>query len=167
VRRAATLLLALSAAACTPAPEEQVLTRFFEASRALDSTLLYRLATVVFNPRTDGSIQHFAITNLGPEQHGPLTAAQNEEARRSLAATTGQDPDLASLSIDLVTRELRVAADIRSPGGGTMPVTLVVSMARAVARRGDSTIEGQWIVTRLQRPRAERTSRGASSVPRS
>lgn len=165
--RAAALLLALAAAACTPSPEEQVLTRFFEASRALDSTLLYRLATVVFNPRTDGSIQTFAITTPGPEQHGPLTAAQQEEARRSLAASTGQEPNLSGFAVDLLRRELRLTAAIRSPGGVTMPAALVVSMARAVARRDNATIEGQWIVTRLQRARAERTSRGASSAPQS
>lgn len=144
-----------------------MLTRFFEASRALDSTVLYRLATIVFNPRTDGSIQSFAIISLGDEQRGPLAAAQQEEARRSLAASTGQAPNLSGLTVDLVTRDVRVKADVRSPGGIAVAQTLVISLARAVARRGERTIEGQWIVTRLQRARAERTSLGVSSVPRS
>lgn len=164
--RAALLLLAL-AVACTPAPEEQVLTRFFEASRSLDGTLLHRLSTVVFNPRTDGSVQKFDVTDIGPERRSPLTPPQEEEARRSLAARTGENLDLTGVPVELTTRQVTVAAEIRSPGGVTVPTRLVVTLARATARRSDATLEGQWIVTRLQRAPAERTSRAASSVPRS
>ena len=37
------VVISLTGIACAATPEEQVLTRFFEASRALDSTALSRL----------------------------------------------------------------------------------------------------------------------------
>lgn len=168
-RAEAAALLGLCLAGCAATPEEQVLVRFFAACRALDSTLLNRLATVTFNPRTDGSVQTFTVTERGSEQRAPFTDAQREEALRSFSAATGQDLDLAGLSIEMLTKQLTLEADVRAPDGAVRPGTLVVTLQRAVGRRAGAgaTIEGGWIVTRLLRAPAVRTSRGASSAPRS
>ena len=60
---------ALTLLACGPASvEEQTLLRFFEAAPTLDSTILKKYATVGFNPRTDGIVQTFTVTAIGPER---------------------------------------------------------------------------------------------------
>ena len=165
-------LRALSAAgvlclvsACAPAPDEQVLTRFFEASRTLDSVRLDRFATVVFNPRTDGSIQRFSVTDRGADRRRSIDASNREAAVRSLAASQRQDIDLSDASVGIIERDITVEAEVRAPGGAVGRGVLIVTLERAVGTRAGVTIEGQWIVTRLQRAPAERTSRAVSSGP--
>jgi hypothetical protein len=75
------VIIALAGIACAATPEEQVLMRFFEASRALDSTALSRLATVTFNPRTDGSIQLFSMKTAVRNSVYPRRT-RNERRRR-------------------------------------------------------------------------------------
>jgi hypothetical protein len=60
-------LWALASLACGPSPEEQTLLRFFVAARTLDSTVISKYATIGFNPRTDGIVQTFTVTSIGPE----------------------------------------------------------------------------------------------------
>ena len=60
-------LWALAALACAASPEEQTLLRFFVAARTLDSTVISKYATIGFNPRTDGIVQTFTVTWIGPE----------------------------------------------------------------------------------------------------
>jgi hypothetical protein len=151
--------------ACAASPEEQVLTRFFDASRSLDSTLLNRWSTVTFNPRTEGSIQRFTIVERGPEQRAPLIDAQREEALRSLAASSTEDADLSGSSVEIVTRQVKIDAAVRTPDGAVKPGMLLVTLERAIARRQQAVVEGGWIVTRLQRAPDARTSRAASSAP--
>jgi len=153
--------------ACALSPEEQVLTRFFEASRALDSTQLYRLATVTLNPRLDGSIQTFSIAERHADEKGPLVDSRREQARRSMIASGRQDVDLTNASVEMITRQITIDANLRTPDGTVRPAVLFVTLEKAVATTSGSVVEGQWIVTRLQRAPDARTSRGASSGPRS
>ena len=163
-----TALSALCFTACAASPEEQVLTRFFEASRALDSTALSRLATITFNPRIDGSIQLFSIAERGPEQRVAATDQDWEASKRSLDAATGQEIDVANAAVEIVTRQVTLKADVRSPEGVVAPGVLTVTLRRAIAtQKSGATVEGRWIVTRLQRAPDARTSHAASSVPRS
>jgi hypothetical protein len=158
------LCLVVGGVGCAPAADEQVLTRFFEASRALDTTVLNRFATVVFSPRTDGSIQRFTVTDRGPEQRGPVSDSNREAAVRSLAAEI-QDSELAGAAVEMIARQLTVEAEVRAPDGTVSPSVLVVTMARAAGTRAGMALEGQWIVTRLQRAQAARTLRGVASGP--
>jgi cytidylate kinase len=153
--------------ACAVSAEEQVLTRFFEASRALDSTQLYRLGTVILNPRVDGSVQTFSIAERRGDERAPLVDARREQARRSLSAARGEDVDLTGTSVEMITREVTVDASLRTPDGAVRPAVLLVTLEKAVATTSGSVVEGRWIVTRLQRAPDARTSRAASSAPRS
>jgi hypothetical protein len=58
------LLLLLSAGCGVLSPEEQLLTRFFEASRLNDTTQAAKYATVTFNPRAEGVVEAFEIAEL-------------------------------------------------------------------------------------------------------
>jgi hypothetical protein len=44
--------------------EEQLLTRYFEASRLHDTTVVATMSTVVFNPRIEGVVQDFEVTRV-------------------------------------------------------------------------------------------------------
>lgn len=64
----ASALLAVAAVGCGSASaEEQTLLRFFVAAPTLDSTVIARYSRVAFNPRTDGIVQSFNVTSIGPE----------------------------------------------------------------------------------------------------
>ena len=59
-------LWALSSIACSASPEEQTLLRFFVAAPTLDSTVIGKYATIGFNPRTEGIVETFTVTAVGP-----------------------------------------------------------------------------------------------------
>ena len=104
-----TLLLsaAILAAACgVMSPEEQILAKFFRASRLIDNTVLADLATVSFDPRTDGSVQQFQIIDFGPE------------------STEGS----------LVSKQVTLTADVHTPDGRTVPATLTATFQRRDGR---------------------------------
>jgi hypothetical protein len=67
---AAALVLALVAAACADGYTQALLTRFFAASRLEDRTALGPIATVMFDPRTDGTVLDFDITSSRVQPNG-------------------------------------------------------------------------------------------------
>jgi hypothetical protein len=55
----------VAAAACgVLSPEEQLLTDFFEASRVYDTAVMARLSAVPLNPRTEGIVDAFDISDV-------------------------------------------------------------------------------------------------------
>ena len=70
-------MVCLGAAACgARPPEEQLLRRFFEASRLYDTAAVEELATVIFHPRVDGIVQDFEVESFGDEETLPNGAAR-------------------------------------------------------------------------------------------
>ena len=70
--------VACTAIACgVLSPEEQLLTRFFEAERVYDTTVMARLSAVPMNPRTDGIVDAFRIraVDRGDDQHERVTVS--------------------------------------------------------------------------------------------
>jgi hypothetical protein len=58
-------LIAVVAAGCgVLSPEEQLLMRFFEASRLHDTTMVATLSSVTFNPRTEGVVEEFDVQDV-------------------------------------------------------------------------------------------------------
>jgi hypothetical protein len=100
------ILVAAAACGWTPA-DEQVLIQFFELSRIYDRTRLADLATVVFDPRTDGIVDRFEIVGRGGRQQ---------------------------VSPERVRMEVTLSADVRSPGGRVTARTLVVMMEQRDGR---------------------------------
>ena len=64
--------LALLAAACSRPPEQQFLTQYFRAARARDNTSLAMMSAVVLDPREQGEVTSFDITNVSEERRTPL-----------------------------------------------------------------------------------------------
>ena len=91
-------LWALMSLACSASPEEQTLLRFFVAAPTLDSTVIGKYATVGFNPRTDGIVQTFTVSAVGPERQDQKNVTIDAvvlqpdgiTARRTMVATFGK-----------------------------------------------------------------------------
>jgi hypothetical protein len=98
---AAVLAAAFAVAACAR-PEQPLLDRFFGASRLRDRTALQAVSTVVFEPREQGIVRTFEVTDVTGE--------------RVAAATTGKD--------------VTVEAVVVLPDGRTVQKTLVITMER-------------------------------------
>jgi hypothetical protein len=60
-------ILILSAACGVLSAEEQLLMRFFEASRLHDTTMVATLSSVTFNPRTEGVVEDFDVQDVEDE----------------------------------------------------------------------------------------------------
>ena len=64
--------VALLTIACSRPPEQQFLTQYFRASRARDNTSLAMMSAVVLDPREQGEVSSFDITNVSEERRTPL-----------------------------------------------------------------------------------------------
>ena len=82
-RLAAALLLVpatMMVVSCSRPPEQQFLNQYFRAAKARDNTTVGRMAAVVIDPRTQGSVEDFEITSASEERRTPLTFAPLFEA---------------------------------------------------------------------------------------
>lgn len=62
-------------------PEEQVLQRFFEASRLYDKAAVEKVATVIVNPLADGIVQEFAVTGVAASGDRRVVSVEAEVRR--------------------------------------------------------------------------------------
>jgi hypothetical protein len=72
---------------CSKPPEQQFLTQFFRAARSRDNTTVGRMSAVGIDPRTQGSVEDFSITTIGPDQRTPLNFKPLLEAEQKAAET--------------------------------------------------------------------------------
>jgi hypothetical protein len=108
------LLLVLAAATligCSATPEQPILNQFFTASRLRDNTTLAGFAAVAFDPRSDGTITSFTITNVTPEQRKPLTlkslAMVHDAARAEDVEFTKRKEAYQVQNIDAIKRVIQ------------------------------------------------------------
>jgi hypothetical protein len=229
LRMAALLMpVALLAAACSRPPEQQMLNQFFRAARSRDNTTAARMSAVQIDPRTQGTIEDFEITSIGPEQRVPLdfrslldavekarlaevefqaqkkaysdanlktieevlklendpTAKLTREqaavkpvwdkwredtatfvknltaARAAVVAATGPaeasllQPGLPAFDVktfqgDMISKDVAVTAEFRTPDGNTSSKDLVVTMSRVSGTQAGTEREGRWIITAI------------------
>jgi hypothetical protein len=88
---------------------------------------------------------------------GRLTRERNQ-AVSSLTRPGQPDIDVSNMDVELVTKEVTVHAQVRTPEGQTVPRTLVFTFQRAVGNEGGQAREGRWIITGLQQPGGTPTS---------
>lgn len=91
--------------ACSPPPEYSLLQQFFSASRLRDTTALHNIATVIFEPREQGTIATFEITKVATRRDG-----------------------------DRELKEVTISAPVRLPSRETVQQTLVVTMEKIAGR---------------------------------
>jgi len=103
-RLSAILVAAATLAGCSGAQEHALLGEFFSASRLRDNTALARLATVRFEPTTQGIITKFDIVSVTAERRQTGSA--------------------------MVSKDVTISAPVRLPSGETVRKRLVVTMQR-------------------------------------
>jgi hypothetical protein len=146
------VLPALLAACGWSTVEDQILSTFFEASRTRDKTRLAAVAAVAVEPRVDGSVERFEVESAESERRRPFERPRDEPlALSSLTPPGQQDVDLSSLNLEIGEKQLAVKVELRTPGGRNEMPTLLITMQRAISRRGDHATEGRWIVTAWRR----------------
>jgi hypothetical protein len=74
------VMAAILAPACAGPPEEATLQRFFRASQMRDNTTLMNFTVVGFEPKTDGTVSSFTITNVSEERIEPLRIGELTKA---------------------------------------------------------------------------------------
>jgi hypothetical protein len=100
-----TAWLGLLAVGCSGDAEHRILGQFFAASRLRDLTAVSEVATVVFEPRSNGTVLDFAVEHVGAEQRS------GERLRKNVT----------------------VSARVRLPSGEILQKTLIVTMEQTLA----------------------------------
>jgi hypothetical protein len=78
--------LALLAAACSRPAEQQLLNQFFRAARARDNVTLAMMSAVSLDPREDGYVERFSLSNVSEEQRTPTNLRALVEAEQKARA---------------------------------------------------------------------------------
>jgi hypothetical protein len=76
-------------AACGHPAERALVDRFFAASRLRDRTAAQSLATVFFDPKDEGLVREFAISNVTPEEESGGVVSKNVTIRASVESLDG------------------------------------------------------------------------------
>jgi hypothetical protein len=146
-RRPFSLVVLLSVlSACSHRAEQRALQDFFDASRLGDGAALTGMATVRFDPTSDGVVRAFTITSVESEDPKPL--ADDERVARIAAlslATPGGVAGVAARPGELLFESVKTRAPVELENGQTVDKTITVVLARARLKDAGST--GRWIVT--------------------
>ncbi len=76
---AAVSALVLTSACSSYSGEQQILRKYFQANQLRDQSTVGNVATVEFNPMTDGTVQSFSVTAVSPEKVTKLNIRQYAE----------------------------------------------------------------------------------------
>lgn len=80
-------------------------------------------------------------------------------AELSLSIPNGPTPDVTHMTGDMVSKDVTVDAEIKTPDGQTVQKQLVVTLERAVVKKEDGQAQnGRWIVTKVRDAAAGKTS---------
>jgi hypothetical protein len=77
----------------------------------------------------------------------------NERAMAEISLTRPGQPttDVSGMEVELVTKQVTVDAQVRTPNGTTEPRTIVVTMQKAVGKAPDGqTRDGRWVITGIK-----------------
>jgi hypothetical protein len=145
-RLAALAVVATTAWACSAGADEMLLDRFFVASRLRDLTALAPFATVVYEPKRDGTVVRFNVVGTAAERSRQTTDDEDRRIARLSLRDAARAPDPAAPPAALVERDVTVSARVRLPAGGEAQKTIVVTLQRALVG-GQTPRTGGWIVT--------------------
>lgn len=108
-----TMLVAfvLATIACGGAREEPQIKQFFRASQLRDNQTLANFSAVSFDPRTEGIVQSFTITEVSQERRQPLRlrelAKAHEEARAADEAFSKRKKEYQDANREVIDRVLK------------------------------------------------------------
>lgn len=124
---AVVLTAALVAAGCSGSSgEQQVLKKYFDASRLRDNSTLANIATVNFRPQEDGIVQNFSVEVVGEEVRTPL---QIRELTQAYEQIRKQEEDFSARKkayqdehLEAIDRVLRAERENTRLRGGDVEV---------------------------------------------
>jgi hypothetical protein len=103
--------LVVSTLGCGGSSEETIVRKFFAASRMRDNVTLGGIATVVFDPKTDGQVETFSFVSETPEQTQALDlkakAAAFKEAQKADDAFTAKKNEYQKANLEAIDRVLK------------------------------------------------------------
>jgi len=85
-------------------------------------------------------------------------ARERNQAVSSLTPPGERDVDVSNMDVELVSKDVTVNAQVRTPEGQTLPRTLVFTFERAIGNAGGETRQGRWLITGLQQQAGTPTS---------
>lgn len=101
--------------ACSRPPEQQQLSQFFRAARNRDSTTAALMSTVNLDPRSQGSVEDFEITSVGPESRAPLPyralMEAAEKARQDEAEFQRQKREYSNANLKTIEEILKLESN--------------------------------------------------------
>lgn len=122
----ALLTLAVVAAGCSSASEEPILRQYFRASQLRDNQTLANFSAVTFDPRTDGTVTSFSITNISEERRQPLMlkdlAKAEEAARMADEEFSKKKKAYQDAHLEAIERVLKAEGANSRVGGGDADV---------------------------------------------
>jgi hypothetical protein len=77
-------------------------------------------------------------------------AAETSLAIGSLTPPGRPDVDVKGMEVEVISKDVTVNAQVKSPDGQTAPKTLVFTFQRAVGKKDGQTTEGRWMITGLK-----------------
>ena len=108
-------------AACSSAPEEQMVRKFFQSSRLGDNMTLASIATVAFDPTRDGQASSVKVVSVTPEESRPLQFKELEQARKDAVAAetefSKKMKEYQDSNIEAINRVLKAEATAGKPRG--------------------------------------------------
>ena len=115
------LVSSIALTACSGASEQAIVSQFFSASRLHDNTSLDNIATVIFDPRTQGTVTTFSVESIGSEQRRPLPlkslAKAQEDAKAEDAAFTRRKEEYQNANLEAIRRVLEAERQSRTLTG--------------------------------------------------
>jgi hypothetical protein len=104
--------------------------------------------------RDDMKVHNKAVSDASVALAGAKVLAE-----LSLSIPNGPTPDVTSVTGDLVSKDVTVDAEVKTPEGQTVNKQLVVTLERAVVKKADGTTQnGRWIVSKVKDAAAGKTS---------
>jgi hypothetical protein len=98
-------------AGCSGGPEQTLVGQFFNASRLRDNTSLDNIATVIFDPQTQGTVTTFTVANISPEDRKPLPlrslAKAQDDAKAEDDAFSKRKDEYQSANLEAIQRVLK------------------------------------------------------------
>jgi hypothetical protein len=107
---------------------------------------LSSFSTVSFEPLERGTVTTFRIVELGVEERQPLDSHSPGSVAELSLTNPAHAIDLTRAEGELITKAVKITADVRDPDGRTSQKTLRVILERVVSKSEPPAV-GQWIVT--------------------
>lgn len=105
------IIAPLLVVACSQSGEQQLLVKYFQASRMRDNTTLTNIATVSFSPDEDGVFSGLKVVRENPEQRRTLRlkelAAEEEAARLADEEFNKKKKEYQDANIEAIDRVLK------------------------------------------------------------